>query len=195
MKKIITIFVFVSINSLFSQIKIDNKGFHLGEFKYHVIDVENKSAKELYDSFLLFINDRYKDYENIITSKEENKSISIRLPNSKILYFLRRGRDGYIGSVANIKIEFKDKRCRILEFQPKLYFIRNQKEIDIDPDKVLSGKRDFYVSKDSKYAIYDLNGTELRRSRKNKVRTKIEEYYNGWIKSVTAYLIKGNAEW
>lgn len=89
----------------------------------------------------------YKNYEKIITSKVENKSVSIRIPDSKILYFLRRGMDRYIGSVANIKVEFKDERCRILEFQPKLYFIRNQKGINIDPEKFFQVKEIFTYQK------------------------------------------------
>ncbi len=192
MRNLLLILFIVLIHTTgFSQIKIDRNGFHLGEFKSFIVNIEGKTKQEIYKSLSRALETK----KTKIISKTENEYIKIKLFDTRMFYFYHSGPDGYIGSVSEIEFQIKDGKFRILEFQPNLYYIpRRAKHID-NPENI-DIKKPFYIMEEAKYTIYLPNEGKIKRSsRKNRVKDNLEDYFNKWISDLSnKILITTNPE-
>lgn len=183
MKKVIFLaLVVVFSTSIFSQ----NVGFSVtrdglrdinDETKdYIVINVENATAKELYDRAVKYVQEVYKSPDNVIKGNTQGEYLRIHTFASDFMRYNNSGAKISIDAEYYIELRFKDEKVR--------YEIVNL---------TMKGKNSSYEVKFSGglmsgYVIYKNNGDLFKKEAK----IDVENYFNGQVSSLLLYLDNNN---
>jgi len=186
MKEITLLLLLIPILGL-SQVKIDSLGLHIIN-DYHVIEVPDKSANEIYNKTIEFLS---KNNDSILDKKADNY-LKFEVTNNYISYLRRHGKDGHIGHTSQIEMEFKGGKCRIKSISPTFYLIYGSQSIK--PKFVSEKKKKSFVIFGKGPSLYD--NEMLLRKPGRMAKPKMENYFNDWIKDVSTYLNKSDKdEW
>lgn len=139
---------------------------------YVVINVEGKTAKQLFGNAINYINKNYKNPEAVIKGKIEGEYLKYVTHVSNFLLINNSGAKILIDANYTIELSFKDGKikCEIIELD--MY-------TKTGGYKVLFAGGAF-----DGYPIYNKKG-ELKRP---DTKTEIETYFNGQINSLSEFL-------
>ncbi|MDV4024434.1 hypothetical protein CMT52_08815 [Elizabethkingia anophelis] len=113
MKKIISFFTLVTSIFLFSQEKEFSITKEKGLTDYIVTDVTGKTASEIYNKTLEWINRTYKNPDKVILSKIENNYIRIEGASNNIYVLNALGSENPTDSKYQLEISFKDGKYKL----------------------------------------------------------------------------------
>jgi len=160
-------------------IKIDSLGFYIKD-KNHIIEVPNKSANEIYNKMIEFINKN----NHSITNKDEDNFLKFQITNHYISYLTRKGKDGHIGHKSIFEIDFKDGKCIIKSVKPEFYLIFGP---ILEQPKVVEDKRKKPFKIIGKgVSLY--NDNLILSKAGILAKPKMETYFNGLIKNISNFL-------
>ena len=147
---------------------------------YIVIPCEGKTAKELYDNAIKYIQQNYKNPEEVIKGQVEAEYLSYETFSPSVISFKRSGGRPTYNLTYRTGMHFKDGKVR--------YEIQNvEMTTDDGYNLYFSGNPLTTV------AIYNHKG-ELKY---DEAKTKVENYFNTVIMSLSQYLngVKKVDEW
>jgi hypothetical protein len=91
-----------------------------------VVNIEGKTASELYNKALNWVQTTYKNPESVLKSKIENESIRVDGFSSSAWFYKSMGISNYYDMEYSIEVSFKDGRYR-LEFIVGQFYAKGQK--------------------------------------------------------------------
>ncbi|KIQ22633.1 hypothetical protein RT99_05865 [Flavobacterium sp. MEB061] len=147
--------------------------------KYVVIDVEGKTAKDLYENALRFINKNYKNPEKVITGKVENEFISINTHATDFITIKNSFAKIPISTDYNYDLSFKDNRVKFEVTEIDMYDKSGKFKLKFKGEGAFSG-----------YYIYNMKD-ELK---KPEAKAELENYFNSFIIVMSNYLKSTVAE-
>lgn len=168
------IMLLVSVVS-FSQdsLKINPEGY-----SSIVVSVEGKSASELYNEAINWVQTTYKNPENVLKAKIENESIRVNGFSSNAWFYKNMGMKMYYDMNYTIEVSFKDGRYK-LDFTVGEFY-ESGKVVMHRPKHFF--KKDGSVSKMYSDAVPSIEKTmnDLSMSFYNYVSGKNQEKNNDW---------------
>ena len=187
MKKIILLLaICTSFNGYAQKFVVTPEGLRSDTDKtksYVVIEVENATAQELYDRAIRYLQEVYKNPEEVIKGKTDGEYLRILTYTPSFIRYNNSGAKIPINAEYYTEIRFKDEKVR--------YEISSlsMKSNDKAHEVLFSG------GIFSGYIIYKKNGNLFKESAKN----DIENYFNTQINIFISYLTgdkqSANDEW
>lgn len=172
MKKILVlVFVIMSIYSNAQTLVVTPNGLRDSsniEKEYVVLNIENKTAKELYDNMMKYINLNYKNPKEVIKGSVESDFIKFDTYVGGFPLVKSIGVTMEMGTTYTILLSFQDNK---IKFEIIDLVMKNRN----GPMKAI-----FSGSAMSGYAIFNKSG-ELKRE---ETKLDIENYFNNKIKSI-----------
>jgi len=143
------------------------------EKAFVVINAEGKTAKQLYDNALKYINKNYKSPDDVIKGKTEGEYLKFITHVDNFLIVNNSGAKISIDADYSIELNFKDGKSKFEIIALDMYGQNGGY-------KVL-----FTGGAFDGYPIYNKKG-ELKRP---DTKTEIEDYFNGQINSISEFLL------
>lgn len=142
-----------------------------------VIEVQGKTASELYNNAIKYINIMYKNPKEVIKGDVKDEYIKWETFVSNIGTI----KNGFINVPADalitVQLSFKDGKAKYEVVNQNIYNSQNKGAL---------GKVTFKGSKWSGFPIYDEKNSNLRQEQ---LKKDIENYYNSQIEKIKEYLI------
>lgn len=138
------------------------------EKNYVVLNIENKTAKELYDNMIKYINLNYKNPAEVIKGSVDSDFIKFDTYVSEFPKVTSMGAKMNMGTTYTTILTFQDNKIKY-EVVDLIMKNKNGGNPVIFSGSVMSG-----------FAIYNKSG-ELKR---NETKVDIEKYFNNNIKSI-----------
>ena len=151
------------------------------EKSYLVLEVDDMSAKQLYDNAMRYIKQQYVDPQEVLKGEIEGEYIKFSTYVEKLLYYNNSGVKIPIEANYITELKFKDGKVRyeIVSLDMHYYNVKT----NITTNVLFSGGLfDGYI-------IYKKNGSLF----KEEAKYDIENYFNSQVDAIKAYL-KGEAE-
>lgn len=142
------------------------------EKSYIVIDVENTSAKDLYSGAIKYINEVYKNPDEVLKGNIEGEYIKYVTHVSDFLVFNNSGAKIPIQANYTIELKFKDNKVRYEVIALEM------------PSESGGYNLEFTAPPLKAYAIYNKKGV----LKKPETKVDIETYFNNSIEEMKAYL-------
>jgi hypothetical protein len=176
-------FLLISISAFGQKFVVTPKGLRDSNDTtkiFLVINCEGKSAKELYENALKYLNQNYKNPQEVLKGQIESEYLSFVTSSPSVITFRRSGGHPTYYTTYRTELNFKDEKVK--------YEIQ-----DIEIKGVNGGRLFFSGNPFTTVAIYNLNG-ELKYA---DAKTVVEDYFNIEVASVTDFLkgIKINDNW
>lgn len=172
MKKILVfVFVIMCIYTNAQTLVVTQNGLRDSsniEKEYVVLNVENKTAKELYDNIMKYINLNYKNPKEVIKGSVEADFIKFDTYVSGFPLVKSMGVTMEMGTNYTTLLSFQDNKIKF-EILDLVMKNRNGPTVTIFSGSAFSG-----------YAIFNKSG-ELKR---DETKIDIENYFNNKIKSI-----------
>ena len=176
MKNIILLFTFLSSFQLIAQQYVvtpsglrDAKN---SEKEYVVIEVEGLSAKQLYDNSIKYINENYKNPEEVLKAKTDGEYLKFDTYDPNFIIYNNSSFEVPIKANYTTELRFKEGRVR--------YEIKNL--------EMKAKSANFYVlftgGMMEGYIVYKKNGKLF----KEKAKTDIESYFNNTVSGLSKFL-------
>ena len=163
--------------------ELTSNGFKLGDNnKGIIIEIQNKTASELYNGTLDFINKNYINPTQLIIAKTENRYIRFTTLEKNIAKVKTVLGSTSIFGQTTYEIDFKDNKIRIYSINPIW------KRDDIHEDYPLKG--DLITA-----SVYNLKGNIKPEALKNNVISSINSYYNSFLNAYINHLKEINNDW
>lgn len=143
------------------------------EKTYVIINAEGKSAKQLYDNALKYVNKKYKSPDDVVKGKTDGEYLKFITHVSNFLVVKNSGAKITIDCDYTIELNFKDGKAKYEIIALDMYSQNGGY-------KVLFSSGAF-----DGYPIYNKKG-ELKRP---DTKTEIETYFNSQISSITDFLL------
>jgi hypothetical protein len=151
---------------------------------YVVVDVNNLTAKQLYDKAIMYVNERYKNPDAVLRGKIENEFLTFATHNDHMFDF-RSGVPIIVEVDYLTTISFKENRIKI-DFH------------DIDMYMVTSGgKSPLYLMGSGGFTWYVYKEKDHSLFMPNKgLKDKIELFFNNQTNEIVSYfLTQKKEEW
>lgn len=137
-----------------------------------VINCEGKSAKELYDNAIKYVNQNYKNPQEVLKGKIESEYLSFITCSSSVISFRRSGGHPTYYITYRTELNFKDGKVK--------YEIQ-----DIEIKGISGGRLFFSGNPFTTVAIYNLDG-ELKYA---EAKTVVENYFNTEVSKIMEFLM------
>jgi len=177
MKKIILLsLIAISTLSYSQKLSVTPNGLrdvNDNEKTFVVINAEGKTAKQLYDNALKYINKNYKSPDDVIKGKTDGEYLKFITHVSNFLVVNNSGAKIPIDADYTIELSFKDGKAKFEIIALDMY-------AQTGGYKVL-----FTGGAFDGYPIYNKKG-DLKRP---DTKTEIETYFNSQINSITEFLL------
>lgn len=141
------------------------------EKSFVIINVEGKTAKQLYDNALKYVNKNYKNPEEVIKGKIENEYLKFITYASDVCIVKNMIKISYAVKYTT-ELSFKDGKIKYEIIELNMYNPENNVPLE------------FSGSEFGSFCIYNKKGTLKRESTKN----EIENYFNSQIKTIEEFL-------
>lgn len=141
------------------------------EKTFVVLNAEGKTAKQLYDNAINYINKNYKSPDDVIKGKTEGEYLKFVTHVSKFLLVITARAKILIDADYTLELNFKDGNVKFEVISLDMYNTAGYKVL-------------FAGSTRKGYLIYNKKG-ELKRP---DIKTEIENYFNSKINSLTEFL-------
>ena len=179
MKTLLTTLLLLFYLSNFSQIVVTPDGLKDSENlenNYIVLEIEGKLQNELYNNAIKYINENYKNPNEVITAKTENEYLKFDTYIPQMFYYNNSGAKIPIDTKYTIELKFKDEKVKYEIVSIEMYnFNANlNKNIFV---LFSGGLFDGYI-------IYKKNGNLFKEDTK----LTIEKYFNSEITKLKEYL-------
>lgn len=148
------------------------------EKTFLVINVEGKTAQQLYDNALKYINKTYKDPEQVIKGKTEGEYLKFITHVPEFLFVKNSGMKVFFASNYTTELSFKDGKVKYEILNLEMYNPNN-----MIPLYFVGGGLDWF--------IYNKKG-DLKRE---EAKTQIEDYFKGEIYKLSEALKGTNDNW
>jgi len=142
------------------------------EKAFVVINADSKTAKQLYDNALKYINKNYKNPDDVIKGKTEGEYLKFITHVSNFLFVNNSGAKITIDADYTVELNFKDGKAKLEIISLDMYAPKGGY-------KVLFSGGAF-----DGYSIYNNKG-DLKRP---DTKTELETYFNSQINSITEFL-------
>ncbi len=146
------------------------------EKTFVVINAEGKSAKQLYDNALKYINKNYKSPDDVVKGKTDGEYLKFITHVDNFLVVINSGAKIPINADYTIELNFKDGKAKFEVIALDMYAQNGGYKV-IFTGGAFDG-----------YPIYNKKGILKRPDTK----TEIESYFNQQISSITDFLIEKN---
>lgn len=143
------------------------------EKSFVVVNAEGKTAKQLYDNALKFINKNYKSPDDVIKGKTDGEYLKFITHVSNFLIVNNSGAKITIDADYTIELNFKDGKAKFEIIALDMYAQNGGYKV-LFTGGVFDG-----------YPIYNKKG-DLKRP---DIKTEIETYFNGQINSLSEFLL------
>jgi hypothetical protein len=180
MKRLILLtLIFTSVNMFGQTLNVTPDGLkdtNDSQKTFVVINCEGKTAKELYENSLKYINKNYKSPEDVIKGKTENEYLKFITHSPNFLIVKNSGAKIIIDANYTIELYFKDGKVKF-------------EIIELDMHAPNGGYKVVFTGGPfDGYPIYNKKG-ELKRP---ETKTEIETFFNAQINLIAEFL-KGSA--
>ncbi len=180
MKKIISLvlFIFFASNLLAQKFEVTSNGLRDSndlEKSYVVISFDGKSANELFDTFIRYINENRNDAQASIKGQTSNEYLRFSTHNPNFMRW-STGAKASISITYDTELRFKDDRVRVDFVNIKMPSTSSKYSV------VFSG------NKWTDYCIYDNKGNLYAKKEKQ----LIEDYFNIQIQHLIKYVQSDN---
>ncbi len=174
MKKILLLALILFSSLTFAQkLKVTPNGLkdsENSEKSFVVIPVEGKTAKQLYDETVKYINKNYKSAEDVIKGKTEGEYLKFVTYAPKFIS-VKNGWDKIpFNAKFTIELNFKDGKVKYEIIELEMY---NDAKYNLS-----------FTGSGLSFFIYNKNGELKKEDAKN----NIEEYFNGNLLSLTNFI-------
>ncbi len=174
MKKIVTLYLFLFSSVILSQkFEVTNKGLRDTdniEKNYLVLNIENKTVKELYQITLKYMGNNYLNPNTILKDKAENKYVLFETSIKEFGMVKNSGSEIPIGAKYIIELRFKENKVKFTILD--LIMGNGAYEVLWQGD-VFEG-----------YVIWNENGEFIRQE----LKVFIEDYFNKEAYDLKTYL-------
>ncbi|NRT14693.1 hypothetical protein HNP99_001037 [Flavobacterium sp. 28A] len=176
MKKIILLaLILFSTVSLAQKFKVTPNGLKDSENlekSFVVIPIDGKTAKELYDESIKFINKNYKSPEDVIKGKTEGEFLKFETYASGFITIKNGWTNVPFSAKYTIELTFKDGKVKYEIIELDMY------------NSTDKGLPLTFTGGTMSWSVYNKKG-ELK---KEGVDTSIENYFNGYLMSITNFM-------
>ncbi|MFI2744193.1 hypothetical protein ACG2LH_15775 [Zhouia sp. PK063] len=191
MKYIFTLSLLILCNLCYSQhyFKIDSSGYHFGEDNSVIVDINNKSAKEIYNKVLDYIYKNYDTPDKVIKSKIEDSYIrfefyDLKIASTKSTKWNPTGTN--IGCKTKLTIDVKDNKIRFKDLSTIL--LTNPLKLNEEILHIQHVPLNFNC-------MYDKKNRLTKRMKKSNIKEQIENYYDNLINKIIAHINNKNEKW
>lgn len=143
-----------------------------------IINIDNKTAEELYNTTVRYINEQMTNPESSIKSSIKGDYIRYSMYVPEIIRYSNSGSKRKIQAYFDIEFRFKDNRIRY-----EITSIRM-------PDKDSKNEVVFSGSKWTSYPIFEKNGKLFKENEKN----NIEAFFNTLLSNYISYISEGSSK-
>lgn len=174
-KTILLTFIMISTLSFGQKLNVTMNGLRDSidnEKSFVVINAEGKTAKQLYDNAIKYVNKTYKNPDNVIKGKTDGEYLKFITHVSNFLVVNNSGAKIAIDADYTIELNFKDGKIKFEIISLDMY-------AQTGGYKVL-----FTGGAFDGYPIYNKKG-ELKRP---DTKTEIETYFNSQINAISDFL-------